>query len=205
MKNTPLKKCPTGKRMFRDEIAAGVALARIERVDDATREEQPQRFYRCEFCHRVHLTSQPKRAGLVSSGTAYRGPQQETGFTSAQRLKIRARAGWGDVNDARCEACGIWLGRYGGQVQHRAARKMGGSRLRNVLPNGALLCGTSATGDHGRAERRDPQLHADGFWLEEGQDPRLVPIMLPYTDGGLPTWLTDDGEYAAECPLKEAA
>jgi hypothetical protein len=49
--------CPrTGKRRYRDRIAAMTALARAEYVD------WPQcRVYRCEFCRGWHMTSQAKR------------------------------------------------------------------------------------------------------------------------------------------------
>lgn len=47
------------KRRFRDEIAAKLALARIEKGADV-REKAPRRAYRCPACHGWHLTSRGK-------------------------------------------------------------------------------------------------------------------------------------------------
>ena len=129
-------------------------------------------------------------------------PRRETGFTAAQRLSIRARAGDGEVDEARCEACGRWLGRYHGQVQHIRARKNGGSRLLNSLGNGALLCGTPETLCHGACEARDPHMRAMGFWLCNGDPP--TPIMLHGVQGGVLMWLDDSGGYS-RTPPQEAA
>ena len=46
------------KRRYRDEAAAGLALARIHDAGDA-RERTPQRAYRCPRCRGWHLTSWP--------------------------------------------------------------------------------------------------------------------------------------------------
>jgi hypothetical protein len=46
--------CRTGKTWYRDEIAAKVALARVERGADDRRE---RRAYRCHDCRGWHLTS----------------------------------------------------------------------------------------------------------------------------------------------------
>lgn len=48
--------CPTGKFRHRDEIAAKVALSRVERGAGTRRE---QRAYRCPCCRGWHLTSRP--------------------------------------------------------------------------------------------------------------------------------------------------
>jgi hypothetical protein len=51
-----MSKCPTtGKFQFRDELAAKIALAKRSRQDKGER-----RAYRCEFCHRWHLTSKER-------------------------------------------------------------------------------------------------------------------------------------------------
>jgi hypothetical protein len=50
----------TGKRRYRDEIAAMLALGRIgDRGRD--RGASPVRQYRCPYCHGWHLTSQSSR------------------------------------------------------------------------------------------------------------------------------------------------
>jgi len=125
-------------------------------------------------------------------------PSRETGFTAAQRLLIRTRAGSGDPEQALCEACGIWLGRAGGQVHHRQNRQMGGSRRRNRVSNGALLCGTPEVGDHGEATRLAPRMKEMGFVLESWQKPEQEPFMLHGEQGGLLVWADDSGNYVDE-------
>jgi hypothetical protein len=122
----------------------------------------------------------------------------ETGFSRATKLAIRTRAGSGDPAEAYCEACPRWLGRYLGQVQHRGARKSGGSRLRNNIANGVLLCGTSETLCHGLCEDRDRDMEGAGFWFREGLKPLSleIPIMLhDRSGGGVKVWLDDFGNY----------
>ena len=131
-----------------------------------------------------------------------------TGFSRAVKLLVRTRAGNGDVNEARCECCGIWLGRYGGQVQHIVARGMGGtsSPVLGTAANAALLCGTAQSGDHGLAESRDREMGAKGFWLPQGTDPRTVPMMLASEHGsGITVWRSEDGRYLLEAPEGVAA
>ena len=122
---------------------------------------------------------------------------RETGFPAAVKKAVRERAGH------RCEACGVPLPSGFGNVQHRVARKMGGRRtpLHNSVVNGVLLCGTTATGDHGLAEARDPHMHEAGFWLEEHQNPLEEPILLHGEFGGVRKWLTPDGGYSDYSPI----
>jgi hypothetical protein len=129
----------------------------------------------------------------------------ETGFSPLVKLAVRTRAGQGDPGDACCEACGIWLGFDGGEIQDRDARGMGVSTdpVDWSAANAALLCGNSAlgTGDRGLAERRDPVMYAMGFWLRSGQDPRFEPIKLHGRGGGgITVWLSQDGRYLYEAP-----
>jgi len=49
--------CPTGKHQYRDEIAAKLALAGAQRKDGSRRGKIEKRAYKCEKCHRWHLTS----------------------------------------------------------------------------------------------------------------------------------------------------
>lgn len=127
-----------------------------------------------------------------------------TGFTPRVRNLVRIRAGSGEACDAVCEACGIWLGEHGGQVQHVVARGMGGTSnpVLKTAANGALLCGTAQSGHHGQAERRDPEMRNRGFWLPQGSDPRLVPMIL---FGGIEVWRSEDGRYLYEAPEEVAA
>jgi hypothetical protein len=118
---------------------------------------------------------------------------RQTGFTQKDKLTIRTRAGNGDPDNARCEATGVFLGRYGGEIQHRAARGIGGSRLRNHVANGVLLSREA----HAVAESRDPRMHEAGFWLLSGQDPLRASILL---HGRVLRWLADDGTYLLRPP-----
>ena len=147
------------------------------------------------------------REGKITSGTRGRkaATVRETGFSAATRLLIRTRAGNGDPDEARCEACAVWLGRYGGECQHIQARGSGGSRLRNRVSNGALLCGTALDPRtcHGKCEARSARMRAMGFWLKQS-DPR-GPVMLHGDQGGACVWLTDDGFYSMDNPLLVSA
>ena len=127
----------------------------------------------------------------------------ETGFPPAMRLQIRTRAGNGDPENAICECCGRWLGRYGGQCHHRLGRQAGGSRRRNRLSNGLLACGTPFTGCHGEATAFRQHMKDKGFVLNSGQDPAMVPVRLH--GGNRRVWLSDDGGYLLAAPQKVAA
>ena len=127
-----------------------------------------------------------------------RAARKGTGFPRAVKLAVRKRAGNGEIDDAACEACGIWLGRYGGQVQHIVARGRGGSRLRDVITNAALLCGSSLDLGtcHGKCEARDPHYREMGFWRKSSDEPS--PVMLHGSQGGVTVWLNDLGHYLDE-------
>jgi hypothetical protein len=131
-----------------------------------------------------------------ATGSLLAPPPSE--FTPKVKLLVRKRAGRGDIFEALCEACGGWLGEKGGEFQHIVARGMGGCRLVavNSCAGAALLCGCAAlgTGCHGLAEARDPHMREMGFWLPQGTDPRLEPMMLHGAGGGgLVVWRAQDG------------
>jgi hypothetical protein len=132
---------------------------------------------------------------------------RDTGFPAEVKLLIRTRAGNGDPEQARCEACNVWLGLHGGQIQHIYARGKGGTSdpLYNSAANGAALCGTSETGDHGLCEDRDPHMNEMGFWRKRNgkERPGDYPIMLHGQGGGRLAWLTPEGDYA-DAPPREA-
>ena len=129
----------------------------------------------------------------------------EAGFSRTVKLRVRKRAGSGFIEDALCESCGAWLGRYGGEVQHRASRGSGGSTDAVIggCANAVLLCGRGAapvrSGCHGRCEDRERDMRDDaaGFWIRHGTtaefDPRHVAIMLHGRDSGITVWLAEDG------------
>ena len=129
-----------------------------------------------------------------------------TGFSPRVRLLVRTRAGNGDAHDACCENCGTWLGLHRGQIQHRDARGMGGTSdpAKNSVVNAGLLCGTSLDKKscHGAAEDRGSDMNTRGWWLKNGQDPALTPVIL---FGGCVVWLTPEGGYSDEPPGEVAA
>lgn len=146
------------------------------------------------------LKRAPARGKVAAaSGRGKAQARTETGFTTVQRLAIRTRAGNGDPGDARCEICGIWLGRYGGQVHHRMNRQSGGSRLRDHLSNAVLACGTPESGCHGKCTTGTGEvlagMEAAGFVLRTGRDPERESILLAGLDGGLEVWIDDYAHY----------
>jgi len=125
-------------------------------------------------------------------------------FPAKVKLQCRTRAGNGDPDVARCEATGVWLGRYGGEIQHRDARGMGGTSdpAAGSIVNAVLLSKEA----HRLAESRDAQMNEEGFWLRNGQDPALTPILLHSEHGsGITAWLGNDGEYHFDGPQREAS
>jgi hypothetical protein len=157
--------------------------------------------------------AQLRNTAASRGGTAAEHPRAaatrpaDTGFSPAVKLSVRKRAGHGDVDDASCEACGVWLGTDRGQVHHRMDRQMGGSKLRNGIQNAALLCGNPVdfTTCHGKATRGDKDLGPDatGWWLEHGQNPALIPVIVHGI--GMPVYLTRAGTYSAEPDLGGAS
>ena len=151
----------------------------------------------------------PARLALVEGdGPVVLAPREfqrpaETGFPRSVKLAVRKRAGNGDPDMALCEACGKWLGRRHGQVQHRVGRGAGGCRdeVINGPANAALLCGTPLVGCHGRATVFAADMGAEdkGFWIGRGTtpefDPRNVPVKLASPHGsGILVWLAEDGK-----------
>lgn len=50
-----------GKRRYRDELAAKLALATVQRQDKTKRPKTEARVYRCDQCKAWHLTSKETR------------------------------------------------------------------------------------------------------------------------------------------------
>jgi 5-methylcytosine-specific restriction protein A len=139
------------------------------------------------------------RAGIFPAAETPASPparnrrgRNDAGFSPSVKLSVRTRAGGGDPAQARCEATGVWLGRHGGEIQHRVARGMGGTSdpVKNSLVNAVLLSKDA----HRLAESRDRGMNEEGFWLRNGQDPALTPILLHSAHGsGVTVWLAGDG------------
>lgn len=143
--------------------------------------------------------SRARGTSLAGNGTVTRLKPRPSAsaFSPAVRRLIRGRAG------NRCEWCALFLPSGAGQLQHRVARGMGGSSnpLLGSPVNAVLLCGTPATGDHGRCEARDTEMHAAGMWLQQYENPLVVPILL---HGRTLKWLAEDGTYSSEPPVGAA-
>lgn len=149
----------------------------------------------------------------LKAKSAPRKPRRDTGFSPATKLLIRARAGNGNPEEALCEACGIHLGRQGGQIQHIYARQAGGTKvwLYQSAANAALLCGTRYTGCHGVCENRahpdNRHMQEMGFWRKRNgtEKPGDYPVMLHGKGGcGVQVYLTPAGTYSLRAP-EEAA
>ena len=81
---------------------------------------------------------------------------------------------------------------------------MGGCKLAviNSCANAALLCREC----HRLAESRDRDMLGMGFWLPQGTDPRLEPMMLHGAGGGgVAVWRGMGGEYLYQSPQEVAA
>lgn len=148
----------------------------------------------------------PLGAGGAPAPTAPARSRRQTGFSVPVKLTVRKRAGGGDIDQAACEACGQWLGRYGGNVQHIVARGMGGTSnpVLSTAANAALLCGLTPQdpdGCHYLAESRHKEMRERGFWLKQGTDPRTVSMTL---HAGDLAWRSEDGSYLSEAPLAGA-
>jgi hypothetical protein len=115
-----------------------------------------------------------KREFPARNGTrpaASRRPVRETGPSRKARALVWQR----DLG--RCVACGKTL-RDGDwwSIQHRVARGQSGT---NDLFNLILLCGSATSaGCHRRAEDRDREFNARGYWLHSWEDPAMVPVMI---------------------------
>ncbi len=153
-----------------------------------------------------------KATSRTPSAAAPRKAPRDTGFPAKVKLLIRTRAGNGNPENACCEACAMWLGEDGGQIQHIYARGKGGTRnpLYSTTANGCLLCGTRYTGCHylceDRAHPLNAHMNAMGFWrLRNGREkPGDYPIMLHGQQGGTTVWLDTAGGYAATAPGEAA-
>lgn len=99
----------------------------------------------------------------------------DTGPTPDIRERVLARSGY------RCENCGVGIkGPAGYSLQHRCARRMGGTKDAriNAPSNLAVLCGSATTACHGLAERRDTLMGDRGYWLRFLPDAIWVPVRL---------------------------
>lgn len=182
-----------GATAVNDEIALGAVFGAIKTAD--TDEE----------AFAVLLEVIRGLAGLAPREEVAAG---EAGFPQRVQLLVRSRAGTCDPDMARCEACGVWLGRYGGQVQARLAHRRtdGKDLVISGTANAALLCGNRLLGCCSKVQARDQEMEARGWFIREGgtagHDPRYVPVMLfnPDSSSGVRMWLREGGTYSTEPP-----
>lgn len=108
-------------------------------------------------------------------------------FSPATKRLIRDRDG------NRCVLCGVWVGE-GGQIHHRRARGMGGSRdpLTSSPANGLTLCGGPFNGSqcHEHIESHRTWALDHGFLVRQGVDPASVAVVVDVRVGW---WLGHDG------------
>lgn len=100
-------------------------------------------------------------------------------FTPTIRWAIIRRDS--DVNGQPvCTWCGqaVRIEPGGYSLQHRRARGMGGSRLRDTgqAQNGCLVHGTGTTGCHGYIESHPVEAAERGFRIRQTENPLTVPV-----------------------------
>lgn len=93
----------------------------------------------------------------------------------------------------RCQCCG----RPAQVVQHRVARRMGGT-ADPVIAFGLANLSSMTDACHALAESRDQEMHERGFWLRSWENPAEVPVLLTNSYGFGKIWLTPDGAYSVE-------
>lgn len=156
----------------------------------------------------------PLQRGGGLPGVPIAPRRKATGFPVAVRRMALKRAGGGDMDAARCEACGSPPNRLEAgfpdvlDFQHRLARGMGGCTSEVV--NGITNCGVLCRPCHDACEARDPEMEARGWWIRSGNgpehDPRFVRVWLASQDGPVAVvYLSGSGGYATEPPGEVAA
>lgn len=153
---------------------------------------------RCEGWHLVDIAA--RQESTRKQRERELRPHKDTGPSRKVRATVLER------DQYQCVACGKPVGMPGSwwSIQHRVARGVGGG---NVPQNLLTLCGSATSaGCHRRAEDRDPEFHARGYWLRSDEDPALVPVML-FSEGGsgITAWPTADGQWVVEAPAQRRA
>lgn len=154
-----------------------------------------------------------RAAGLQSFAQKRETPGGAEGNSRPERKRPRdtgpsrkVRAIVLERDQYQCVACGKPAGIPGTwwSIQHRVARGVGGD---NSPCNLITLCGSATSpGCHRRAEDRDPEYHARGYWLRSDEDPALTPVMVFTESGcGVTAWPTTDGQWVVEAPAGRAA
>lgn len=149
-------RCGCRTKAYATKAGAERALQKIQ--DLGLRKAPPKRIVLCGQAQWHLVGAQPTRSG----------PDRDT------KALVMERDEW------RCACCGTPVRGREYSRQHRVARGSGGTRrlVINSPANLVLLCGSATTPDrcHARAEQRDPDMYAAGFWLHAVEDPLTVPV-----------------------------
>jgi hypothetical protein len=153
-RHTPLRTRPRGIELTRpDPVRIDLSGA----TEALTRQQTP----RSEF------------TGPVAPETNNRPRTGDGSFSAVVRQTIL------DRDHYRCQRCGMNVdtGIIGHSIQHRIARKMGGTNEPHIsrASNGLLLCGSGTTGCHGLVEAEPAFAAAMGYAVESWADPTTVP------------------------------
>ncbi|MGW4422596.1 HNH endonuclease [Streptosporangium sp. NPDC004631] len=108
-----------------------------------------------------------------------------------------------------CVCCGTSIIGRSYSLQHRRARKMGGSRLPWIdRPQNLITTLGSATTDcHFRMEQRGEEDQSLGYVISEWPelDPRFIPVQVVGEFGTSKVWLTPDGGLSNDPPADAPA
>jgi hypothetical protein len=120
--------------------------------------------------------------------------------TPAVRTTVLERDGYA------CVCCGRTIIGRQYSLQHRRAKKMGGSRLPwiNSPQNLLTVLGSATTGCHARMERREQADKDRGYVISEWPeiDPRLIPVTVVTEFGEATVWLTAEGGLSNDPPAE---
>ncbi|TYK45217.1 HNH endonuclease [Actinomadura decatromicini] len=110
-----------------------------------------------------------KRAAATGKPTRPR----DTGPDRTTRELVLERDDWA------CFCCGATIIGQQYSLQHRLARRLGGTSdpLINSPANLVTLLGSATTECHGRVEGRHSADHVAGYRLKTGQDPANTPVL----------------------------
>lgn len=113
-----------------------------------------------------------RRKSRLRTSKEQRTGRRDTGPDRTTRDLVAER------DDYTCACCGESVYGRVASIQHRDARRAGGSPdpAKNRPSNLVLLCGSGTTGCHGACEKREKWLNDLGFWLNSWQRPALEPV-----------------------------
>ena len=80
-RNTYSKRCPTGKRRYKDRATAYLEFERIRSLPGHRfkGEKKPVDFYRCDLCSGYHLTTKERNYGQEKGGQRAQQASKEHG------------------------------------------------------------------------------------------------------------------------------